>query len=816
MIRFHRFLFFLVILFCTTQVQAQLPVSVENLSDAQLMQLIAQYQLSGLTESELEAKAREKGLSTDQILVLKKRLALLDPTAVGQTSFNNKTDTYTERNRIYTRSPSAKRKDSLNKGELELFGADIFDNEDLSFEPNISIATPENYVLGVNDQLVIDVYGISDMTKKLKITTEGDIRFPNLGPIRVAGLTIETARIKIKNALTKIYPGIAKGTTDVQVSVGQIRSIHVTLLGQVKRAGTYTVSALATLMNALYASGGPNTIGSFRTIELVRGGKPIVTFDLYEFLLKGDLSKNLLLKDEDVIRVSPYKKRVAFKGAVKIPAIFDVKDDENAADILKYAGGFADIGYKEVLRVNRFGQNNKEVLSVRGDQLSQFKLVSGDTLYVDTLANIFMNRAMITGSVYYPGSYGIKEMPSLKELVTAAKPKEEAYYERAVIRRYKPDYTPSFIPFNVNDVLAGKFNLALQREDSVHIYKLTELKEKYSVIINGEINKPGTYDFYENMTVQDLVLMANGYRDGAALQKIEISRRLRQSAGGKDTSLYSIIKEIDLGKQNAGKSGELDFTLTPFDIISVRRSPEYKEQISVSVEGEVLYPGRYTLAGNRERISDIVKRAGGLKMNAFTAGAVLVRNTYLSVSQSDVSVVNSKANLINSQSRKGPAVSNPNDSTILKTLSDQQKPVGIKLEEALNNPGSTYDLYLEEGDVLKIPKTIQTIQTFGAVNVPKQIVFREGLTLKDAVYESGGFSINASRRNAYVVYANGEVKNTKKFLFFRSYPLIKAGAEVYVPVKRESRRLSTGEAIGLFSGLASVLGLIVVIINTSK
>jgi protein involved in polysaccharide export with SLBB domain len=793
---------------------AQVPVSVENLTDEQLLQLMSKYQLNGLSESELEMKAKEYGIPADQVQILKKRMTMLQGAgASGAATNGNKTESYVLRDKVMAKGPS-RREDS--SGVLKLFGSEIFDNANLSFEPNLSISTPRNYVIGVNDQLVIDVYGISDNTTKLKVTTEGDIRFPKYGPIRVAGLTVEDARIKIRNALTRIYPGLANGSVQIQVSIGQIRSIQVSLLGEIRQPGRYTLSALSTIMTALYASGGPNEIGSLRTIELVRNGQLIVSFDLYDFIMKSDLSKNILLQDDDLIRVKPYQTRIALKGAVKKPALFDVKPGETAGDILSYAGGFADIAFKEVLRVTRLGQTSKEIFTVKGTNLNQFKLVSGDTLMVDVLSNVYSNRVLVTGSVYHPGAYGITQIPTLQELLTLARPREEAYYERALLRRYKSDYTSSFINFNVRDALNGTFTLKLEREDSIHIYRRDELREKYTVSINGEINKAGEYAFSDNMTVQDLVLLANGYREGAALQKIEISRRLKSDVNDNDTSLYSVIKEINLG--NGQGAVDLDFKLNPFDIVSVRRSTLYKEQISVIVEGEVRYPGRYTLSASNERISDIVKRAGGLKSNAFTDGARLLRNTYIGgISQSDMSLLNTKANLINQQSgREVTAVTTSKDTTLINTLADQQKLVSIRLSNALTNPGSKDDLFLEEGDILKIPKAIQTIQTFGMVNVPKQIVYRDGLSFKEAIMESGGFASNAARSHSYVVYPNGEVSTTKHFLFFRSYPSIRTGAELYVPAKRQGAKLTTGETVGIISGLASILGLLVVIINTSK
>ncbi|MBW0163351.1 MAG: SLBB domain-containing protein [Sediminibacterium sp. Gen4] len=792
----------------TTWVGAQgLPVNIESLSDEQLIQLATKYNLMGLSESELEAKAKEAGLGSDQILMLKKRIALLDPSvAGGQLAYSNKTDSYVLRNKVLTKGPTIRSKDS--SGVLQVFGAEIFDNLDLSFEPNLSIATPSQYIIGVNDQLVIDVYGVSDVTKKLKVTTEGDIRFPNLGPIKVAGLSVDDARAKIKKALTRIYPGIATGAVAVQVSVGQIRSIQITLLGEVRRPGTYTISALATLMNALYASGGPNDIGSFRTIELLRGGKVVTSFDLYDFLLKGDLSKNRLLQDDDVIRVGTYNRRVALKGALKKPAIFDMKAGETAADLVQYAGGFADLAFKERVRVTRLGSSGREVLTVPSSGLSTFQLQSGDTLVVDSLPALYANRVWVSGAVYHSGAYGLAQTQDLKTLLQLAGLREDAYQERGLLRRLKTDLTPSMVSFSVQEVLKGSFNLNLQREDSIHIFRATDLRERYTVEIDGEVNQPGRYDYFENMRVQDLVLLANGYREGAARQKIEISRRL--SAGG-DTISYAVIKDISLDNPQ-----DLLFELKPFDMVSVRRLPVYKEQIKVSIEGEVLYPGTYTLSGKNERLSDIINRAGGLKSSAFAEGAVLIRNTYVGVTSSDASLVGSKARLINQQSGRNIVPVDGGDSTILKNLSAQQKPVSIRLADALGQKGSAADVFLEEGDIIKIPKSIQTIQTFGMVNLPKQIVYRDGLSFKEAVRASGGFAVNAARRHSYVVYANGEIRTTRNFLFFRSYPSLKTGSEIYVPSRSDKKKLTTGEAVAVVSGLTSFLGLLVVLINTAR
>jgi protein involved in polysaccharide export with SLBB domain len=796
---------------------AQLPgTSIENLSDQQLIILMSQYQLYGLSETEMEMKAREKGLSSDQVMLLKKRLSLMDPSTIREMNApaKNNTDQYEPRTKLIPKSPAIKPVDST--GILKVFGASIFETQNLSFEPNLNVATPQSYIIGAGDQLVIDVYGISDVTKKLLVSPEGYIRFPNLGPIKVAGIAIEDARIKLRNALTKIYPGINNGSVAVQIAVGQIRNISVTLIGEIKRPGNYEISALSTLMNALFASGGPNQIGSFRNIELVRNGKVLVQFDVYNFLLNGDLSNNRILQEGDVIRVNPYQTRITVKGAIKKPALFDVQPNESAADLIKYAGGFADIAYKELLRVYRMGSKNKEVISLKATELSAFKFMSGDTLVIDSLANMFANRVSVKGAVYYSGAYGLNEIPTLKDLLIAAKPREDAYTNRALLKRLKPDLTAELIHFNINDILSGNSNINLVREDVIQVFQMNELKEKYTVQIDGEVNSPGIYSFAENMTVQDLVLLSNGYKDGAALQKIEIARRLRQSDGAqKDSAVYSVIKEINLLKDNE-TGNNLHFQLAPYDIVSVRKSPIYKEQISVTIEGEIIYPGKYTLAGNAERISDLVKRAGGLKQKGFAGGAILIRKTFRDISENDAALVNTKANLINQQSGKEVAIKSSADTSAIYSLYKEQKPVGIQLDKILSNPGSKEDLYLVEGDVLKIPKELQTIQTFGAVNVPKQIVYYEGITFQDALRESGRYALRAAKKNSYVIYPNGQVRKTRNFLFARFYPAIKPGTEIYVPEKKAKAKLSTGEVVGIFSSLTSLVSILIVLINTQK
>lgn len=798
--------------------RAQLPVDINQLTDQQLIQYVQQANLSGLSEADLVAKARAKGLSDDQIATLKQRIQALN---LGATtgSGNSSGNISSKRNRIPPTGPGYR--DSAMG--LQIFGADLFSQDNLTFEPNLNIPTPANYVLGAGDELVIDIYGYSENTKKLQVTPDGYIRYPNLGPLKVMGLTIEEATKKIKGALLKIYPGIAAGNTSVQVTLGQIRSIKVTMIGEIARPGTYSLPSLATIANALYVSGGPNKIGSLRHISLMRNGKQVTAFDFYDFLLKGDLSKNALLQDGDVISVAPYQLRVAIKGAIKKPAIYELGAADNLSTVLQYSGGFADIAYKARVRIQRFGTANREMLTIPANQFQQFKLVSGDTILVDSIANLYANRVLVSGAVYHPGTYGLNDMPTLQQLVKAVQPREDAYVTRAVIRRLDKDYQPLLLNFNVKDVMDGKYNIPLQREDSIHIYAIPDVREKYRVTITGEVNKPTQYPFAENMKVEDLILMAGGLKDGASLKQIEVSRRIRSATNPADSNAYAIIKEINLTDDNLANDTANNISLQPFDIVSVRRSPLYKDQITVEVQGEVLYPGQYTVSANTERLSDVIKRAGGLKEDAYPSGAILIRNTYQQQTAADSTLINNKLNALEAQSGNALNTTDANGAALLTdstqksqleaSITEAKKQVGIRLGEALNNPGSVYNLLLEEGDVIKVPKQLQTVQSFGGVYVSQKVVYTKGLTFKKVIDQSGGYQQNASRKRSYVIYPNGEIRSTRHFLFFKTYPRIKPGSEVYVPIRK---RTSANEIASTGAAFASIAGLIVSLVYLIK
>ncbi|MFZ9718852.1 MAG: SLBB domain-containing protein, partial [Chitinophagaceae bacterium] len=486
---------------------------------------------------------------------------------------------------------------------------------------------------------------------------------------------------------------------------------------------------------------------------------------------------------------------------------------------------------KTFVRVRRWGAASREVLTLPVASLQNIQLMSGDTLYVDSLSRQFVNRVMIQGAVEYPGEYGLNYVQDLKTLVEFAKPGPQALLERAILVRRKEDFQQAYLPFSVQEIMQGKSNMKLQSEDSIYLYKRNEVREKFTVIINGEVNKPDTFAFAEGMRVQDLILMAGGLKDGASLQRIEISRRLRNAnENGKDTSSYAVIKAIDLDRGIDYQNNELDFVLQPFDMVGIRKSPGYKVQITVTVEGQVMYPGTYTLAGNRERLSDIITRAGGLRNAAYPRGALLVRKTYPGVGAADAAVFSNKLNLsankLNQSDDKEEKVKPetetlfPGDTAQLRNklneVAAQQKPVAIRLEEALRKPGSFEDIFLEEGDVLKVPKQLQTVQTFGAVNIRQQLAYRPGISVRALIRQSGGFGPRADRKRLYVVNADGTVKSTRKLLFTKAYPRLQPGSEIYVPEQRETRKLTAGELLGLSSGIISLGGLIVALLNVLR
>ncbi len=501
--------------FAVAQLAAQL--NIDQLTDQQLVQFIQANNLSGLSEFELETKAREKGLTNEQIQKLKTRLQALPITGVNQQPDAKQNLDNKRKGQTYLLPKSAP--DSING--LVIFGSDFFTKENLSFEPNLNMPSPKNYMIGSGDELKIEIYGYSDKSLTLKMSPDGNIRYPNIGPINLAGLSLEAAEAKLTGALSKIYPGLKTGSTRLQVTLGQIRSIRINLIGEVSRPGSYSISSLSTIANALYAAGGPSKIGSYRNISLIRNGKPIAQFDLYDYLINGQLAQNKMLQDEDVIKVPTYQSRVALSGAVKRNALYEIAQGDRLEQVMNYAGGLSDNANKSFIRIARYGSQEIESITVNANEASSFQLQTGDKLYVDSIASSFKNRVIISGAVNLQGVYSTDKIPDLKSLLLMAKPKASAYKERAILRRISTDYTAEIIGFNVNDVLNDKFNVALRKEDSIHIYPYNEIKETFKIQVRGEVNRPDSFYYAKGMLVQD------SYCNGGWLQRWSQQKLLR-------------------------------------------------------------------------------------------------------------------------------------------------------------------------------------------------------------------------------------------------------------------------------------------------
>ncbi|PUZ28128.1 capsule biosynthesis protein [Chitinophaga parva] len=815
-------LFLLGLLVANAQIQNITPaqasqVNVDNLSDSQIRQIVADMKQNGMTMDDINLYAQQKGVSQDEADKLKSRIMQLgldkELTQAAKKTDASQTAPQTS-DRRWSGDTSAidlfGQKNSLRQNpKSRVFGADLFNNKNLTFEPNLRMATPLNYKLATDDQLLIDVYGYSETQYNLTVTTEGYIRIPNVGPIYVNGLTMSEAKARITKQLSTVYSTISSGQTSVQVALGNIRSIRVLMIGEIENPGSYTLPSLASVANALYVSGGPSENGSFRSIQVIRNGSVVTTFDLYDFLSRGDLTNNIVLQDQDIVKVDPYKTRVEITGQVKRPLIFEAKEGEVLANILEYAGGFTDKAYKENIIAYRNNKREKEVENIPFADIGSFKVMSGDQFVVDSILNRFSNRVTIAGAVFHPGDYGLEEGMTVGSLIKKADGvKEDASLNRGIIRRLQADYAPSIISFNVQDILAGKSDISLEKEDSVIIFNKFSLRQAYTVAINGQVNNPGTYTFSDSMHLEDLVLLAGGLTDAASTTRIEISRRIRRGNFDPADSAKALVFQEDVDP-TMGNIAKQQFILQPFDEVEVRKSPVYSNQGIMMVEGEVVYPGSYTIVNKGEHVSDVIRRAGGIRPEGFTDGAVLLRKTF--ITDADSALLNNKLELFYSKVEDSTSAA-----SVQKMLQRKYQLLGINLTDILKRPGSKYDILVEEGDVIKIPKKLQTVQLYGEVYFPKKIRFDNSSTLKDYIRGAGGYTSSALKRRSYVVYANGDVKATKKVLFFNRYPKIKPGAEIYVPAKKDKKNLSTQESIALVTGLATTALLIITLIDKLK
>ncbi|WP_316844669.1 SLBB domain-containing protein [Pedobacter psychrodurus] len=833
-------LLFLIMLTVFQQSMAQTNyanVKVDDLTDTQIRQLMQRAESIGYNDAQLEQMAAAQGMKAEEIQKLRLRVEKIrkqDGATSGTAQSNNTSNrdvedsddrsrTAVKINRDSTKNTvSNKTTNNKNYPQTEtnifeglkpnIFGKELFASTNLTFEPNLRMATPKGYVIGPDDELLVDLSGDNEASYKLKVSPDGIIRLQYVGNIAVGGLTIEQAVSKIRSSLASTYPSLRTGRTTVAVNLGNIRTIKITLVGEVAKPGSYSLSSLSTVFNALNASGGPNENGSFRKIQVIRGNKIMGTIDVYDFLLNGVQKGNIRLQDQDVINIPVYDKRVEVSGEVKRPALFEVVSGESLADLLRFAGGFSTEAYSSNIKVLQNTNRERKIIDVSSTKFDSYSPQNGDKVIVDTILDRFANKVQIEGAVFRPGMYSLEDGATLKGLITKADGlKEDAFLNRGYINRLNFDNTASLISFDVAKIMSGaQPDIPLQREDKVTISSLFDLRDEYKLSIQGEVRQPGTFEYADNMSIEALIQMAGGFKEGATPSRIEISRRVKSADTMGKTSRTAEVFTLSVD-QNLKIEGPT-FILQPFDIVSIRNSEGYSIQKQVKLEGEVLYPGVYTITNKNERISDVIKRAGGLTSYAYTEGASLKRPGAEKVNPADKNAINNKEE----EEKKYLNLKRAQEAGAKDTLAAeveqkliQSDLVGINLERIMEKPLGKYDLIVEDGDVIRVPRTLQTVRITGEVLNPNSIVYLPGKSLRQYINGAGGFTSNARKGGTYIKYANGSAAAVSKFLFFSNYPVVKPGAEILVPKRADRERLTAQSWIGIGTAVASLAAVVV-------
>lgn len=734
------------------------------------------------------------------------------------------------------------KKDSLDK---IVFGREIFSSTNLTFEPNYNMATPQNYKLAAGDEIIIDVWGSTEANYRQRISPDGTINIERVGLINLAGLSIEEAEKWLKQQLSQIYSGLTEdgGNININVSLGQIRTIKVNIVGEVGIPGTYTLPSLATLFNALYAAKGVNDIGTLRNIKLFRNNKEIAVLDVYDYLLNGKLDADIRLEDNDLIIVEPYKNLVAVNGKLKRERIFELKDGESLADLIKYAGGFAADAYSDRIQVSRKNGTKYQMNTVEKENYPMFVMRDGDKVVVKKTIPMYENRLIIKGAVWQPGEFELTPATqTVKKLIEAADGlKGDAFTDRAQITRMRPDFSYEIIPVDIKAIFNDKApDIFLQSEDELYIPSIYDLQENYTITVRGEVNNAisqktennedrsnandfnfdtdnnrssqnrqriaqTVFPFKENMTVEDAILLAGGLKESASEAIIQVSRRVKNSKSTEFTDTIAHNYTFSIDKNLKIDPSAKIFILQPFDEIFVRRSPGYQEQQVVRIEGEVLFPGLYVLSSPNERLSDLIQRAGGVSPQAYIQGASLKRKKTDDDRMKELGLLTLQSQNLDSMQ-------------INQIKQDSMYIVGIDLSKALDfqyAKNKEYNIVLKENDVISVPRLTNTVKIDGSVMFPNTTGYQKEYNLKDYINKAGGYSKKAHKK-PYVIYMNGQVATTKNGFFKKKYPQIEPGCEIIVPQKEERRRMSIGEIVGISSSVVSLAAIIITMTNNLK
>ena len=773
------------------------------LTDEQVITYIKTQAAAGKSQQQIGQELLAQGVSADQIRRIR---------AQYQEEQNNQTNTNqgaANRNRL--RDEVVENEEDIIVPVIEepteadrekaIYGHDIFNSRALTFEPNSNMATPKNYRLGPGDEVIIDIWGVSEDNIRQQISPDGRIMISQLGPVYLNGLTVDEANKQLKNIFAKKYAGVGSDTA-INLTLGQIRSIQIDVLGEVKRPGTFRISPFSNAFHALYNAGGVNDIGSVRNIEIVRNGKKISSVDVYDFLFKGRDAGNVRLQEGDVIIVPPYNELVHVEGNVKRPMFYELKDNEDLAKLIEYAGGFTGDAYSDVVRVLRLNGLDKELNTVDKADYSTYRLKDGDVVTVGVVTDEFTNKVEINGSVYRPGTYAINDnVRTLRQLIqTAEGLTDDAYLGRALMYREKPDRSLEVVSVNLGDIMNGtSADIELRKNDIITVINVNTITERGGFTIQGLVNMPGTYPYAEGTSLEDLILQAGGLREGASTARVEISRRVIDQNATDATNILAQTYTVNI-EEGLGVKEAKEFILKPYDLIQVRRSPTYSEQKIISLNGEVLFPGEYVLESRAERVSDIVRRAGGLLESAYVKGAYLRR-----MRTAD------QRELRNETMRLASSHNQSEDSIIIdQSATSDQFYVGINLQKALDNPGSTEDFVLQPGDVIFVPETQSTVAITGDVLFPNTVVYVPGKKLKYYIEQAGGYGDSARKKNTYIVYMNGSVAKAS------GNPTIEPGCQIIVPTKPDKQGFDWTKVLSIATTLGSIASMTAAVVAIFK
>ncbi len=771
------------------------------LTDEQVITYIKTQAAAGKSQNQIGKELLAQGVTADQIKRIKAQYEAEQNTEVNHTTGEGL------RTRLRTEEAESRQANAPVREveetplQRQIYGHDVFNSRALTFEPNSNMATPQNYRLGPGDEVIIDIWGVSEDNIRQQISPDGRIMISQLGPVYLNGMTVAEANKQLKNIFAKKYAGVGTDT-DINLTLGQIRSIQIDVLGEVQTPGTYRISPFSNAFHALYNAGGINDIGSLRNIEIFRNGKKISTIDVYDFLFKGKDVGNVRLQEGDVIMVPPYSELVHIEGNVKRPMFYEMKPNESLSKLLEYAGGFTGDAYSDVVRVLRLNGLDKELHTVEKAEYPSYYLRDGDVVSIGVVTDEFTNKVEIGGSVYRPGTYAINDnVRTLRQLIQSAEGlTDDAYLDRAMIYREKPDRSLEVLSINLGDIMNGTAaDIELRKNDIVTIINVNTITERGGFTIQGLVNSPGTFPYAEGTSLKDLILQAGGLREGASTARVEISRRIIDQNATDATNQLAETFTVNI-EHGLGVGEAAEFILKPYDLVQVRKSPTYSPQQTVSLNGEVLFPGNYVIESRTERVSDVIRRAGGLLESAYVKGAYLKR--LRTADQREIR--NETLRLANSHTQTG-------DSIIIdpSATSDQQY-VGIDLQKAIENPGSTEDFVLQAGDVIFVPEEQSTVSITGDVLFPNTVVYVPGKKLKYYIEQAGGYGDRALKKKTYIVYMNGSVAKAKGNV------TIDPGCQIIVPTKPESQGFDWTKVLSIATTLGSLASMTAAVVAIFK